>query len=552
MSQRTVRTRPPQTARPPARSNGAIYTGTPSPVSAPRSVAVPPPAPVVWQPAPAVGVRPRKSARPWYRSTPLIVVGGAVLLGMATLLAVFAGGIVIYGSGRILPGVSVAGVALGGLDADSARAQLQSAWKQITIRDGSRTWAVEPSRLGLTFDAAMSARAAMQAGRSSGAWLSALFAEPVAPVVTFDPVAARQGLSALADSVSLSAQNATVRIEAGRAVAVPAVAGRTLDVTTTLQQLAAAPGAQFASGTLDLSMTSTQPTVSDASPLLQQAQRVLSAPLTINAFDPIQNTTAAWSIPVAQWGNWLTTQSGSSGVQLTVETNALSNFLTAQNQALPNGKHVDVPKSVTAAQAAVAAGQNSVTVQVLHPTTRYVVEPGDTIGTISWAQGIQMWRIQKTNPGLDVNSLSVGQTITLPSKDDLMPLPIIYNKRIVISISKQHMTVYENGGVKWDWVASTGISDSPTMPGIYQVQLHDDNAYAGNWNLWMPHFMGVYEAVPGFMNGIHGFPTRDGVGLLWQGDLGHKVTYGCILLSTTNAGLLYNWAQDGVVVEIQA
>jgi hypothetical protein len=40
--------------------------------------------------------------------------------------------------------------------------------------------------------------------------------------------------------------------------------------------------------------------------------------------------------------------------------------------------------------------------------------------------------------------------------------------------------------------------------------------------------------------------------LLWQGDLGHKVTYGCVLVSSTNAALLYDWADEGVVVEIQA
>ncbi|MFN2137341.1 MAG: L,D-transpeptidase, partial [Candidatus Promineifilaceae bacterium] len=54
-----------------------------------------------------------------------------------------------------------------------------------------------------------------------------------------------------------------------------------------------------------------------------------------------------------------------------------------------------------------------------------------------------------------------------------------------------------------------------------------------------------------FMNGFHGFPTRDGFNLLWTGDLGHPVTYGCILLSSENAQQLYDWADEGVVVEIQ-
>jgi lipoprotein-anchoring transpeptidase ErfK/SrfK len=141
--------------------------------------------------------------------------------------------------------------------------------------------------------------------------------------------------------------------------------------------------------------------------------------------------------------------------------------------------------------------------------------------------------------------------ITIPSKDDLLPLPVVPDKRIVISISKQRMWVYERGQVKWDWIASTGIPDSPTMPGIYQVQSHDGTAYAGNWNLYMPFFMSIYEAVPGFSNGIHGFPSRGGSQILWEGSLGRPVTYGCILLSTTNAKLLYQWAENGVVTEIQ-
>jgi lipoprotein-anchoring transpeptidase ErfK/SrfK len=162
-----------------------------------------------------------------------------------------------------------------------------------------------------------------------------------------------------------------------------------------------------------------------------------------------------------------------------------------------------------------------------------------------------MWRIQRANPGVNLEALSAGQTINMPSKDELLPLPIVSSKRIVVSISQQRMWVYENGQVRWNWPASTGIPDSPTMPGVYQIQSHEKNAYAGNWNLWMPYFMGIYEAVPGFMNGIHGFPSRGGSQILWENALGRTVTYGCILISTQNSKLLYDWAQEGVVIEVK-
>jgi LysM repeat protein len=236
----------------------------------------------------------------------------------------------------------------------------------------------------------------------------------------------------------------------------------------------------------------------------------------------------------------------------TVEANALTNFFNGQNPSLGQGKHIDVTKSVEAVRKNVSAGNTSTFVQILHGPQQYTVLPGDTIGSLSWKFGMPMYHIIRANSGLDMDSLSVGQTITIPSPDALLPLPVVFNKRIVVSISKQHMWVYENGQIKWDWVASTGIPDSPTLAGVFQVQSHDVNAYAGNWNLWMPHFMGIYEAVPGFMNGIHGFPTRNGQGILWEANLGTRVTYGCILLSSRNAAELYDWADEGVVIEIQA
>jgi lipoprotein-anchoring transpeptidase ErfK/SrfK len=115
------------------------------------------------------------------------------------------------------------------------------------------------------------------------------------------------------------------------------------------------------------------------------------------------------------------------------------------------------------------------------------------------------------------------------------------------------MWVYESGGPKWEWLVSTGIESSPTAPGVFQVQTHEENAYASNWKLWMPYFIGIYRPVPtsDFLNGFHGFPTRGGSALLWTGNLGQPVTYGCILISTDNAIALYGWAQDGVVVEIR-
>jgi lipoprotein-anchoring transpeptidase ErfK/SrfK len=258
-----------------------------------------------------------------------------------------------------------------------------------------------------------------------------------------------------------------------------------------------------------------------------------------------------WALPPDQWGTWLSTINTDHGIAFSLDSAAVMQYLTDRNAELGSARAIKVDEAVKDLQAAVASGTPSGTIRVYHAPTQHAVAAGETLGTLAWSYGIPYWKIAAANPGLNAEALAVGQTITIPSKDVMLPLPVRAGKRIVVSITQQRMWVYENGQVKWEWAASTGIASSPTTPGVYQVTSHDGTAYASNWNLHMPTFMSIYEAVPSFFNGIHGFPWRNGNQILWENALGQRVTYGCVLISSANARLLYEWAEDGVVVEIQ-
>jgi lipoprotein-anchoring transpeptidase ErfK/SrfK len=190
-------------------------------------------------------------------------------------------------------------------------------------------------------------------------------------------------------------------------------------------------------------------------------------------------------------------------------------------------------------------------VRIYHHMRQHAVEPGDTLARIGRYYGIPYPWLQQANPWAS-EGLRAGQMLTIPSPDELLPLPIVAGKRIVVSISQQYMWVYEDGALKWEWAVSTGIESSPTHPGVFQVQSHEPNAYAASWDLWMPHFVGIYRPVPtvDFMNGFHGFPSRGGTQVLWTGNLGRPVTYGCILIHSDNAAALYEWAEEGVIVQV--
>lgn len=487
------------------------------------------------------------------RRTPrgLVILLMLAALVAGTGLAGAAGLGLLVMSGRILPGVRAGGVALGGQSAAQATDTLRDQWRTLTVRGGAREWSIAAAELGLTLDAAATAQAAQGIGRGDSSLLRALTGQVESPLVlVVDSTALTQGIMKLAATVDQPAQNATIRMENGDLKAIPAVDGLTLDVPATLARLMRAAGDELTYGVLDLSMTAVRPTVPDAAPLLQRARTLLAAPLTLTIADPLSAQTVTWLIPNDQWGAWLTTENTASGVSFAVNEAALRDYLNAQTPALGEDRALDLKASLAAVNLGLAAGRTTTTLQVVYKPRSYRVSAGETVYSIAWKFGIPAWRIVNANPGLNINALSVGQTLTIPPKDANLEKPIIPNKRIVVSIAAQAMKVYENGALKWDWKASTGIADSPTMPGLYQILSHEKSAYAANWDLDMPYFMGIYDAVPGFTNGIHGMPTRGGYSILWENSLGTRITFGCILISNANARTLYAWAEEGVVIEV--
>ncbi len=227
----------------------------------------------------------------------------------------------------------------------------------------------------------------------------------------------------------------------------------------------------------------------------------------------------------------------------------VTEFLQSESASLGDDRYINFQDYVPQLSQLIQTG-GTLSLRILHSPTTYTVKPGDTLLKIGWDTGIPYWRIAQSNPGLNPDALSTGQEIQIPSKDDLLSLPVIDNKRIVISISKQRLWVYEDGEQIRKYVISTGVDRSPTQPGVFQIQTHVPSAYASVWDLTMPNFLGIYEAWPGFMNGIHGLPTLSNGRRLWANILGSPASYGCIILDLDAAEWLYNWAEEGVVVEI--
>jgi lipoprotein-anchoring transpeptidase ErfK/SrfK len=122
-------------------------------------------------------------------------------------------------------------------------------------------------------------------------------------------------------------------------------------------------------------------------------------------------------------------------------------------------------------------------------------------------------------------------------------------KYILVDISEQHMYVYEGNVLVYSFIASTGMGNS-TRVGTFSVLNKIPNAYGATWNIWMPNWLGIYWS-GSLQNGIHALPILPGGGTLWAGYLGTPISYGCVVLGTYDAQVLYNWADIGTPVEIR-
>ncbi|MCP4360450.1 MAG: L,D-transpeptidase family protein [Chloroflexi bacterium] len=486
-------------------------------------------------------------------------LAGFLLLALLLVCAVLGGRLgLFYTSPALLPGTQVLGVDVGGLSLNETAVILGAHWQQnnLILENEQETWSVSPEALGLQLDALVTAEQAHAAGRSPEGVRQYLQTGKiiVAPVVMLDTAVTTTTLQTIAPELERAPVNASANVVNGRAEANPPVPGLVLDVAATVAYLRQNQGAVLVVGRLPLSTIQIQPAITDISGVIAELNQLLNRSLIIYVYDPVTNETLTWNIMPAVWGQWVAVDvkpNETEHLRWTLNTQMARSFLNDKSAALGERRYLKVDEGLRLLAETIRDGDTAVSLRIHHTPSQYSVQPGDSYAVIGRKLGIPYPWIQQANPG--VTELSIGQTITIPSPDDLLPYPVVPHKRIIVSLTDQTVQVFENGQMKWDWAGSTGIVASPTAPGIFQVQTHVDNAYAANWNLWMPHFMGIYRPVPtsDFMNGFHGFPTRDGYKLLWTNNLGSPVTYGCVLLSNENAQALYDWAEEGVVVEIR-
>lgn len=262
------------------------------------------------QPVPA-------EANPWPVRVVLLLLWGGVLA------IVLLSGLIAYVStayaDRILPGVSVDGIDLGGLTAAEAERVLTDHYASAsgvsyTLRAGNQSWTYTAADLGLNIEAAEAVAQAMQAGRDStnpignltSQALTYLNGAAIAPRLTYDQSKALTVLQSLAAEVNQAGASGGLTVNGLEVIATPAQTARALDIPASLARLDYALTHPEAGMDIPLIVSEQPASIQNLDEAADLARTVLSGGITLIADDGQGNPLGPWTLTPEQVASTLT------------------------------------------------------------------------------------------------------------------------------------------------------------------------------------------------------------------------------------------------------
>ena len=222
------------------------------------------------------------------------LLGGLVLFFL--LLGTFTAGFRLVYRGRILPGLSVGWVDVGGKTPEQAVADLEREYAyprqgELTLQYRDRTWAASPADLGFYFSQIHNAEEAFYIGRQGsieqrlGSQIQLLRQGMVlSPRFVLDEREAYQFLRGLAEEIDQPVREASLRLDGVDVRVESGQIGRDLNISATLEAVEEQLRT-ISSGTIPLVVEETEPEILDASAQADLARRMLAEPLQLQVPD---------------------------------------------------------------------------------------------------------------------------------------------------------------------------------------------------------------------------------------------------------------------------
>jgi len=248
------------------------------------------------------------------KAAPLSRALVALLAGFALFIVLLAGFTLAYGmyhTGKIFPGVSIAGIDLSGMTPEQASALIIQRLDyplrgSIAFQDDSKMWVATPNELGLFLDPQTSALAAYQRGRHGNpltrlasqfqAWYTGV---DIPPLMVFDERLAQKYLKNIAIEIDLPTIEASLAVSGTDVVVSPGQIGRTLDIDAAIEDLRE-HFPSMTDGIINLVVHETPPLILDVSEQAEIARLILSAPLVLQVPNAEEGDPDSWTFePIA-------------------------------------------------------------------------------------------------------------------------------------------------------------------------------------------------------------------------------------------------------------
>jgi lipoprotein-anchoring transpeptidase ErfK/SrfK len=204
-------------------------------------------------------------------------------------------------------------------------------------------------------------------------------------------------------------------------------------------------------------------------------------------------------------------------------------------------------------------------------TDEVIVQPGDSLSMIAGRLGFSVCALEAANPdlgpdgGRSFDSVSAGDIVHVPAAEASCPQPayvplaappppLTTQRGIVISLTWQHMWVFDGGRVIFDTVVTTGRTELPTPVGDFSVlQKKSPILWISPWPPGSPYYYAPTWSQQGLLYRSGGYWIHDAP---WQTHWGPGAEYlagshGCINTPVGAMPAIYAWARVGDPVLIR-
>jgi len=216
-----------------------------------------------------------------------------VAVGVGLLLIALVAAEAFASVGRVHPGVSVAGIEIGGMIPEKAELELRRGLARktadpVVVVYGDDSWSISAADVGLAFDYSRLVDESMAIGREGGpfgapaarlrAWVRGV---SLAPQPSVDQAKMAAALNAIADGTNVAPTDATVRIDGVEATVVPGEDGLALDKAAAQRAVLAAMLATNREVDAPIVVDPVKVTDAEAQRAAAVAQQMMSGPVEI-------------------------------------------------------------------------------------------------------------------------------------------------------------------------------------------------------------------------------------------------------------------------------